>query len=66
MRMMGDPMAAPMCLFIMLTLEEETAVLKAELQQCCDMLYCHGCSLMQMCILFQLVPDNGDGRVNWD
>ena len=55
-----------MCLIKILILEEEAATFDAKLQQCDDLVYGHGSSVMYLCVLFQLTFDDGDGRVHWN
>ena len=53
-------------LFIILTLEEEVGVGKAELQQGDDLGDGHGGPLWKGGVLLQPVFDNLDGRLDWD
>ena len=54
----------PMYMFKIVILEEEIGVFKAEIQQYGNVLHSHGCPKMQLSVLFQLMPDDGDGRVH--
>ena len=53
-------------LFIILTLEEEVGMGKAELQQGGDLGYGHAGFLWQCVVLLKPVFDNLDGRLHWN
>ena len=62
----GGSHSCTLYLFIILTLEEEVGVGKAELQQGDDLGDGHGGSLWKGGVLLWPVFDNLDGRLDWD
>ena len=60
------PHSCPLVLLIILTLEQEIGVAQAKLQQVQDVLNGCGCSLVELCILFQLLLSNLQCRLHWD
>ena len=62
----GGSHSCTLYLFIILTLEEEVGVGKAELQQGGDLGDGHGGPLWKGGVLLQPVFDNLDGRLDWD